>query len=84
MHFIFVYFVRGGFRTKIKCIQKVQSKSEGQHSEQYENFMGTGPRKVGGPKRAKISAHEIFWIYSRFLVHLFTTQLQITGLMLLV
>ena len=27
-HVIFVYFVRGGFRTKIKCTQKVQSKSE--------------------------------------------------------
>ena len=29
MHEIFVYFVRGGFRTKIKCMRKVQSKSEG-------------------------------------------------------
>ena len=28
MHVIFVYFVRGGFRTKIKCMRKVQSKSE--------------------------------------------------------
>ena len=27
-HVIFVYFVRSGFRTKIKCIPKVQSKSE--------------------------------------------------------
>ena len=30
MHEIFVYFVRGGFRTKIKCMRKVQSKSENQ------------------------------------------------------
>ena len=28
MHVIFVYFVRGGFRTKIKGMQKVQSKTE--------------------------------------------------------
>ena len=28
MHVIFVYFVRSGFRTKIKCTRKVQSKSE--------------------------------------------------------
>ena len=27
-HVIFVYFARGGFRTKIKCMRKVQSKSE--------------------------------------------------------
>ena len=30
MHEIFVYFVRGGFRTKIKCMRNVQSKSENQ------------------------------------------------------
>ena len=28
MHVIFVYFVRSGFCTKIKCMRKVQSKSE--------------------------------------------------------
>ena len=28
MHVIFVYFVRGDFPTKIKCMRKVQSKSE--------------------------------------------------------
>ena len=28
MPFIFVYFVHSGFRTKIRCIRKVQSKSE--------------------------------------------------------
>ena len=28
MHVIFVYFVHGGFRTKIKCMRKVQSRSE--------------------------------------------------------
>ena len=28
MHVIFVYFVHGGFRTKIKCMRKVRSKSE--------------------------------------------------------
>ena len=28
MHVILVYFVRGGFHTKLKCMRKVQSKSE--------------------------------------------------------
>ena len=28
MHVIFVYFVRAAFRTKIKCMQKVQSMPE--------------------------------------------------------
>ena len=27
-HVIFVYFARGGFRTKVKCMRKVQNKSE--------------------------------------------------------
>ena len=30
-HVIFVYFVRGGFRTKIKCMRKALSKSENPH-----------------------------------------------------
>ena len=51
-HFIFVYFVRGGFRTKIKCILKIQCKSE--------NLAVSGcmkiscVRKIGGPKDTKI------------------------------
>ena len=56
MHFIFVYFVRSGFRTKIKCILKIQSKSanpqrsaavrkfhayERRGSQGYENLVRT-------------------------------------------
>ena len=51
-HVIFVYFVRGGFRTKIKCIRKVQSKSETIRSGQrlYENFMRTKGRRAQDTK----------------------------------
>ena len=63
MHFIFVYFVRGGFRTKIKCILKIQSKSENlQRSAAVRKFHAyerSGVRRI-----RKFSAYEIFWIYS--------------------
>ena len=49
MHVIFVYFVHGGFRTKIKCMRTVQSKSE--------NLQRSATVR-------KLSAYEIFWIYS--------------------
>ena len=39
MHDIFVYFVHGGFRTKINCMRKVHSKSENpQRSVTVRNF----------------------------------------------
>ena len=62
VHVIFVYFVRGGFRTKIKCMQKVQSKSENpQRSATVRKFH---THEVGEPRIRKLSAYEIFWIYS--------------------
>ena len=53
MHFIFVYqyFVRGGFGTKIKCTLKIQSKSD-------------NPQRLVAVR--KFRAYEIFWIYSIF------------------
>ena len=52
MHVIFVYFVHGGFRTKIKCMRKVQSKSENpqrsatvQKSHAYERLESPGSPK---------------------------------------
>ena len=62
-HFIFVYFVHRGFRTKIKCILKIQSKSENlQRSAAVQKFHAY--ERSGGPRIRKISAYEIFWIYS--------------------
>ena len=63
MHFIFVYFVRGSFRTKIKCKLKIQSKSENPHpSAAVRKFHAY--ERSGGPRMRKFSAYEIFWIYS--------------------
>ena len=72
MHFIFVYFVRGGFRTKIKCILKFQSTSENpQHSATVRKFHAY--ERSGVPRIRKFSAYEIFWIYSSdFTVHIHT------------
>ena len=58
VHFIFVYFVRGGFRTKIKRILKIQSKTQvlQRKIHAYE--------RSGVPRIRKFSAYEIFWIYS--------------------
>ena len=54
MRFVFVYFKRGGFRTTIKCTRKVQSKSE-------------NPQRSATVR--KLSAYEMFWIYSMFLLY---------------
>ena len=63
MHFIFVYFVRGGFCTKIKCILKIQSKSENpQRLVAVRKFHAY--ERSGVPRIRKFSAYELFWIYS--------------------
>ena len=49
MRVAFVYFVRGGFRTKIKCMRKVKSKSE-------------NPQRSATVR--KFHAYETFWIDS--------------------
>ena len=42
MYFIFAYFVRGGFRTKIKCILKFKARQKSRSGQRlYENFMRT-------------------------------------------
>ena len=65
MHSIFVYFVRGGFRTKIKCTLKIQSKAENpQRSVAVRKFHAY--ERSGVPRIRKFSAYEIFWIYSIF------------------
>ena len=67
MHFIFVYFVRGSFRTKIKCIPKIQSESENpQRSAAVRNFHVY--ERLGVPRIRKFSVYEIFWIYSIYSV----------------
>ena len=67
--FIFVYFVRGGFRTKIKCVRKLKSKSEHagnlQSPATVRKFHAYG--KVGEPRIRKLSVYEIFWIYSMYM-----------------
>ena len=63
MHFIFVYFVHGGFCMKIKCILKLQSKSENlQRSASVRKFHAYERSRVS--RIRKFSAYEIFWIYS--------------------
>ena len=63
MHFIFVYFVHSGFRTKIKCILKIQSTSENPQpsaaERKFHAYEGSGV-----PRIRKFSTYEIFWIYS--------------------
>ena len=61
MHVIFVYFVRGGFRTKIKCVRKVQSKLE---NPQWSATVRTFHAYERSESRGLLSAYEIFWIYS--------------------
>ena len=63
MHVIFVYFVPGGFRTKIKCMRKVQGKSR-ESAAVSDCTKISCVRKVGEPRIRKLSAYEIFWIYS--------------------
>ena len=64
MHFIFVYFIHDGFRTKIKCILKlIQSRSENlQRSAAVQKFHAYERSEV--PNIQKVSAYQIFWIYS--------------------
>ena len=63
MHFIFLYFVRGGLRTKIKCALKGRSKSENlQRSVPVQKLHVYERSEV--PSVQKLSAYEIFWIYS--------------------
>ena len=58
MHFIFLYFVRGGFHTKIKCILKIQSKSENPwRSAAVLKFHAY--ERSGVPSIQKFSAYEI-------------------------
>ena len=65
MHVIFVYFVPDGFRTKIKCMWKVQSKSENTESAAVSDCTKIScVRKAGELRIRKLSAYEIFWIYS--------------------
>ena len=63
IHVIFVYSVRGGFRTKIKCIRKVRSKWKNpQQSTAVRKFRVY--ERLVVPSIRKFSAYEIFWIYS--------------------
>ena len=64
MHFIFVYFVHGGFRTKIKCILKIESKSENPQRPAAERKFHAYERS-GVPRIRKFNAYIIFWIYSK-------------------
>ena len=62
-HVIFVYFVRGGFRTKTKCILNIQSKSENpQQLVAVRKFHAYEMSRV--PRTRKFSVNEIFWSYS--------------------
>ena len=63
MHFIFVYFVRGGFHTKIKCIRKNWGRSENPlRSATVRKFHAYERLEI--PRIRKFNAYEIFWIYS--------------------
>ena len=63
MHFIFVYFVLRDFRMKIKCILKIQSKSENpQRSASVRK--SHAHERPGIPGIRKFSAYKICWIYS--------------------
>ena len=63
MHYIFVYFVRGSFCTKIKCTLKDQSKSEKPQQSASERKFHAYERSEVATMR-KFSAYKIFWIYS--------------------
>ena len=68
MHFIFVYFVRGGFSTKIKFTPKAQSKAENpQWSAAVRKLHAYERSEV--PNIRKFSAYEIFRIYSTIQSH---------------
>ena len=66
MILIFVYFVRGVFRTKIICIEKVQSKSENPlPSVAVLKFHAYERSEI--PSIRKLSAYGIFWIFVLFI-----------------
>ena len=69
MHFIFIYFVRGGFHTKIKCMLNIPSKPENpQRSAAVRKFHAY--ERSGVPRIRKFSAYEIFWNYSALVEYL--------------
>ena len=60
MHFIFVYFVRGGFRPKIECVLNIQSKAgKPQRLAAARKFHVYDMSEV--TRIRKLSAYEIFW-----------------------
>ena len=72
LRFIFVYFVCGGFRTKIKCVLRLNLQSKAQnpqrlaavrevHSYERSEVTSKGRRS---PANEKFSAYENIWIYS--------------------
>ena len=67
MHVIFVYFVRGSFRTKIKCMRKVQGKSENpQRSATVRKFHAYKSSERPGYEnwvRTKYSGFTVFDFY---------------------
>ena len=66
MHFIFVYFVHGGFRTKIKCILKCKASQRIRTGQRlYENFM----RAKGG--NSPTYENLVHTKYSGFTVYFF-------------
>ena len=76
MHFIFVYFVRGGFRTKIKCTLKFQSKSENlQRSAAVRKFHAnerSGSQGYENLVRTKYSGFTVQHLTCFFYWHLFS------------
>ena len=67
---MFVHFVRGGFRTKIKCMRKGTKQVRGS-AVVSDGTKISCVRKVGEPGIRKLSAYEILWIYSIFLCCIF-------------
>ena len=72
MHFIFEYFVRSGFRTKIECVLNLQSKAKNpQRLAAVWKFHAYERSEV--TRIRKLSADEIFWICSmKFQPRVFT------------
>ena len=58
MHVIFVYFVRGGFRTKLKCMRNTKQVRESAAISDCTKIPC-----VRNQAHTKIDAYEIFWIY---------------------
>ena len=82
MHVIFVYFICGGFCTKIKCMRKVQSKLENmQRSATVRKFMHTKGQRAQDMKIESVrnildfqyldllkgQCHDIQWFFALFL-----------------